>query len=132
MSLVLTKISIYPNRNPASRVRANVIVVFNDELKISGIRVIEGRNGLFVSYPGEKQAGTDRWFNFVYILSPEPRNRLQDVILEEYRKTVHGPGHEDGPWASGWEERSAAQGEALQTKIEETGYRLEHPSEVQS
>lgn len=33
---------------------------------------------------------------------------------EEYAKKMHGPGEEDGPWAEGWRDRSALQGQTVQ------------------
>lgn len=53
---------------------------------IRGLRVIEGKNGLFVSMP--RQQGKDaRWYESVEAMTKEAKAEVQQVVLEAYRKT---------------------------------------------
>ncbi len=68
------------------RMKAFVDLGVNDQLLVKGMRVVSGKNGLFVSMPQEK--GKDnRWYNSVDCLTQETREQISEIILEAYRKT---------------------------------------------
>ena len=51
---------------------------------IRGVRVIEGKQGLFVSMP--RQQGKDgKWYETVAMLSKEVNAEVKKVVLEEYQ-----------------------------------------------
>lgn len=52
-------------------------------LVINGLRVVEGKDGLFVSMP--REAGKDgKWYNTVIPLKREIRDEIEKVVLEAY------------------------------------------------
>ena len=54
-----------------------------DSLVINGLRVVEGKDGLFVSMP--REAGKDgKWYNTVIPLSREIKDEIEKVVLEAY------------------------------------------------
>ncbi len=54
-----------------------------DSLVINGLRVIEGKDGLFVSMP--REAGKDgKWYNTVMPLNREIKDAIEKVVLEAY------------------------------------------------
>lgn len=54
-----------------------------DSLVINGLRVVEGKEGLFVSMPQE--AGKDgKWYNTVIPLKREIKDEIERVVLEAY------------------------------------------------
>ena len=54
---------------------------------IRGVRVIEGKQGLFVSMP--RQQGKDgKWYETVAMLSKEVNAEVKKVVLEEYQLHV--------------------------------------------
>ena len=60
-------------------------LAIGDVLLVHGFRVIEGKQGLFVSMP--RQAGKDgRWYDSVVPLTTEARAALQQVILKAYQQ----------------------------------------------
>lgn len=66
-----------------SSLKAFVDVIFNRQLLVKGIRVTDGRNGLFVAMP--KSQGKDgKWYDTVRILDDELKQELQDTVLEAY------------------------------------------------
>ena len=65
-----------------SSVKAFTDVVIGQVL-VKGIRVVEGKNGLFAGMP--KSQGKDgKWYDTVKILDDELRQELQDRVLEAY------------------------------------------------
>ena len=55
---------------------------------IKGIRVVDGKKGLFVSLPRE-QGKNGQWYETVVPLTKEARERLAEVVLEAY--SADGP-----------------------------------------
>ena len=54
-----------------------------DSLVINGLRVVEGKDGLFVSMP--REAGKDgKWYNTVIPLNREIKDEIEKVVLEAY------------------------------------------------
>jgi len=65
-----------------SSVKAFADVVVGQVL-VKGIRIVEGKNGLFAGMP--KSQGKDgKWYDTVRILDDELKQELQDRILEAY------------------------------------------------
>ncbi len=87
-NIQLTAIQIWPLHRADSRVKAMAMITVNDSLRLSGLRIVEGRNGLFVSWPGEKKAGTDHYFNFIFPTSREVGDAIQREVLEHYHQAV--------------------------------------------
>ena len=66
-------------------------IVFNDQLLIRGIRVVEGENGLYISYPfpfhpttGEDGQPRSTVFPITNVL----RDHVEAVVLEKYQDAV--------------------------------------------
>jgi len=54
-----------------------------DSLVINGLRVVEGKDGLFVSMPREE--GKDgKWYNTVIPLKREIKDEIDKIVLEAY------------------------------------------------
>jgi len=63
--------------------KAFVDIVINEALLVRGLRVIEGKNGLFVSMP--KEQGKDkRWYDIIRPISKETKEEISNVILSAY------------------------------------------------
>ena len=59
-------------------------IALNESLLLKGLRIVEGRNGLFVSMPREK--GRDnRWYEMVHPLSKEVKEEITSIILSAYQ-----------------------------------------------
>lgn len=51
---------------------------------VTGVRVVEGKNGLFVSMPQE-QGKDGNWYDTVLPLSKEVRQQVSEVVLSAYQ-----------------------------------------------
>lgn len=83
----ITEVKIRKYENNATRAFASV--TFDDCLVVTGITVIEGQKGLFVSMPqtkGKDADGKDKYFDIVFPTSKEGRQAITDAVLEAYNK----------------------------------------------
>ncbi|MCM8794682.1 MAG: SpoVG family protein [Candidatus Omnitrophica bacterium] len=64
--------------------RAFCDIIIANSILVKGVKVVEGRNGLFVSMPRE-QGKDGNWYDTVIPLSKEVRQRLTERILEAYQ-----------------------------------------------
>ncbi len=60
-------------------------IIINDALLIKGIKVLEGKNGLFVSMPQE-QAKDKKWHDSIRCLTQEVREQITEVCLAVYKE----------------------------------------------
>ena len=67
-----------------SPLKAFCDVAINNQLVIKGVRVVDGRHGLFVSMP-RQQGKEGRWYDSVVPLSPEVKAQLSELVLEAYQ-----------------------------------------------
>ncbi len=65
------------------RIKAFVDLRVGEELLLKGLRIVEGKNGLFISMPQQK--GKDnKWYDTVRCLSQDVRQLISENILEAY------------------------------------------------
>ena len=60
-------------------------IIINEALLVKGIKVLEGKNGLFVSMPQE-QAKDKKWYDSVRCLTQEVREQITEAVLEVYKE----------------------------------------------
>ncbi len=58
-------------------------VTIDNQFVVKGFRIVEGKNGLFVSFP--RQPGKDgKWYSNAFPLTPETRQYLDEAVLSAY------------------------------------------------
>lgn len=56
-----------------------------DTFLIKGLRIVQGKDGLFVSLP--KQRSKDgTWYNTIHLLNKEMKEKLADIVLSAYEE----------------------------------------------
>ncbi|KYH34356.1 putative septation protein SpoVG [Clostridium tepidiprofundi DSM 19306] len=68
-----------------SKMKAIVSVTFDNEFVVHDIKVIEGKNGLFIAMPSRKTPSGE-FKDITHPINTETRQKIQDAILEEYEK----------------------------------------------
>lgn len=69
--------------NGNSKTKAFIDLEIDDTLVIKGLTLIEGKNGLFLSFPSTK--GKDgKYYNSVYSLDKEWKKLLQNECVKKY------------------------------------------------
>jgi len=66
-----------------SSLKAFADIVIGGSFLIKGMKIVEGKNGLFVSMPSE--LGKDgKWYNNVMPITREAREALSETLMEAY------------------------------------------------
>ena len=88
----VTDIAVYPYEAKDNPTVAFVNVTILDKLVLKGIRVVDGRKGLFIAFPQTKRkakkGGKDEYFDIFFPVTKEFREELTEAILEAYDKTA--------------------------------------------
>ena len=66
-----------------SKTKAFVDIAIGDFI-IRGLKVVEGKKGLFLGMPQEK-AKDGKWYNAFYPVTKEARSSLTDAVLTAYQ-----------------------------------------------
>lgn len=65
------------------KLKAYVTVTFDNCFVVHNVKIIEGKDGLFIAMPSKKTA-TGEYKDVAHPISPEFRVELQKKILDEY------------------------------------------------
>jgi stage V sporulation protein G len=68
------------------KMKAVVSITLDDEFVVHDIKVIEGEKGLFIAMPSRK-ASDGEYRDIAHPINSETRERIQQIILDEYEKT---------------------------------------------
>ena len=91
--ICVTDVRIFPIKqiDGLTHTKALAEIVFNDQLLIRGIRVVEGENGLYISYPFplHPTAGEDgQQRSTVFPITKALRDHVEAVVIEKYQDVV--------------------------------------------
>ena len=64
-------------------VKAFVDVIFNGQLLVKGVRIVEGKNGMFITMP-QSQGKDGKWYCTAMLLDDSLKAELQEVVIEAY------------------------------------------------
>ena len=65
------------------KLKAYVTVTFDNCFVVHNVKIIEGKDGLFIAIPSKKTS-TGEYKDVAHPISPEFRTELQSKILDEY------------------------------------------------
>lgn len=85
-----TNITLRLFESQKSNTKAFIELKLDDTLIVKGLSLVEGKKGLFVSYPATK--GKDgKYYNSVYSLNKEWRENLENACIKKYKeaKKIH-------------------------------------------
>ena len=83
------KVNVIPN--PKGKVKAFAsITIEQGALTINDIRVIDGKNGLFISLPTRpyEEDGETKYATIVYVSDEKLYKEIEDCVLDEYEKAT--------------------------------------------
>jgi stage V sporulation protein G len=122
----VTEVKVFPVSE--EKLKAFVSVVFDQCFMVNDIKVIQGRDGLFISMPSRKKKN-GKFKDVAHPLNNETRGRIEEKVLSEYRRVVDGAGAEAAesrPPAPA--PAAATQGD--ETETEEPGTSLDEVAEM--
>lgn len=80
-----TKITLRLFDSQKSNTKAFIELNLDDTLIVKGLSLVEGKKGLFLSYPATK--GKDgKYYNSVYSIDKEWREELEDTCIRKYKE----------------------------------------------
>lgn len=85
--LAVTDVKVYVFNESANmgQVKGLATIVLNDQLKIRGLRVMEGMNGMYVAYPNDSFYKGEELRAGVFPMTRQLREHIENCILEKYR-----------------------------------------------
>lgn len=85
----------FPPSTPGAKVLGFASVIVSDAVMITGIRIVQGTKGVFISMPTKKDA-QQQYVDVVFPVSREMRLDLSALILHEYEKLIFSDKRDTG------------------------------------
>ena len=82
----ITKVEIRPMRNEGN-LKAFCSIVFDDVFIVHSVKIIQGKESLFVAMPSREMRGGD-FRDTAHPIDNEFRLRMEDIILSKYHEVV--------------------------------------------
>lgn len=80
-----TNVTVRLFESKKSNTKAFIELKLDDALIVKGLTLVEGKKGLFVSYPATK--GKDgKYYNTVYSIDKDWRKKLEDICIRKYKE----------------------------------------------
>lgn len=86
----VTGIQVYPLKETVGKTRAMVRVVLGDQLQLTGMRIVDGANGLFVAYPNDPGYKGDDYRSLFYPVTKELREHVEQMVLAKFQEVIQG------------------------------------------
>jgi stage V sporulation protein G len=83
-------IRVFPLNNPQGSTKAFASVSIDDLVAIRGIRVVEGKNGVFMAMPQSKDKNGDH-HDIAFPLNGELRKAINKAVIDQYNSPERSP-----------------------------------------
>lgn len=97
---IITYISVYTLNDSNSKTVAIANVTISGCLVLTGLRIVKGKKGMFVSMPQRKLSKPDKdgneYADIFFPITKDFREELNNAILDEYNRTLDK--EEDNRW----------------------------------
>lgn len=82
---------IFEDRSDTLKAATNIILEDDkDRIVIKNVRIIEGKNGLFMSLPARRNVKNE-FKEICYPLSADLRKRMSDAVITAYKEALKNP-----------------------------------------
>ena len=89
--LRVTHVTVYPFKlsvDKSNHIRGVAEIVLNDKLIVRGLRVMDGVNGLFVSYPNDPFYKGEDYRSIVCPITKQLLRVIEKVVLTKYQEVI--------------------------------------------
>lgn len=88
--LKVTQVKVFPFKEGPSmgHIKALATVVLNDQLNLRGLRVMDGKDGLFVGYPVDPFYKGEEYRSIFFPITRECRQHIENCVLEKYQEMI--------------------------------------------
>lgn len=94
----ITDTKFFPIKAKDSKVKAFASVTLDKAICITGIRIIDGSRGLFISFPQQK-GSDEEYHDVVFPVTKEAREGFSKKILDAYKKQDQSGTDEELPFS---------------------------------
>lgn len=89
---IITNVSVHTLNDASSKTVALATVTVDDCLVLTGLRIVKGKKGMFVSMPQRKLSKPDKngneYADIFFPVTHNFREELNNAILDEYDKKI--------------------------------------------
>lgn len=110
----ITEVNVFPVSE--EKLKAFVSVVFDRCFMVNDIKIIRGRQGLFMSMPSRKKKN-GKFKDVAHPLNNETRQKIEGLVLAEYRRVLEEQGDESSRHRARCAERAGPAPEAGQHRL---------------
>lgn len=90
---IITNVSVYTLNDSKSKTVALATVTISDCLVLTGLRIVKGKKGMFVSMPQRKLSKPDKngneYTDIFFPVTHDFREELNNAVLESYDDKVY-------------------------------------------
>lgn len=91
MSLDITDVRVMRLKNPKTKIVGFATLTFNNVLVVEDWKIIEGRNGLFVTGPSKKTNDNENPYrDIVKLITKESNQAMQQVVIAKFKQDGGG------------------------------------------
>lgn len=92
--MIKAEVKVIPTYSKTNLIAIAAIVFEDIGIKVTGLKVIRGKNGLFVQFPTkevvDKRTGEKDYPAIVFPITNQAREEISNLIISAYRDTVKG------------------------------------------
>ena len=114
--LAVTQVQVFPFKEGPSmgHMLGLASIVLNDQLQVRGLRIMDGDNGLYVSYPNDPFYKGEDFRSVCFPITRQLREHIENCVLEKYQASLE---------PVEWKVRFRLDNDALETIVKETDRR---------
>lgn len=86
--MTITDIKVF--LRPGEPLKAFVNIVIDDAFIIKNIKIIDGKNGLFIAMPSQKNKNGE-YRDIAHPLNTDTRNEIEKLIINKYHEALKSP-----------------------------------------
>ena len=80
----ITNVSFRPYKQKGNNLKGFAQVTLDDELVLTGIKLVKGGRGLFISMPAEYWPSDEEYHDIFFPITKELRAAMQEAVIEAY------------------------------------------------
>lgn len=88
----VTSLQVYVLKESTVKTKALARVLLDDEIQLTGLRVVNGHNGLFVAYPNDPSYKGDDYRSLFYPVTRSLRDHIEETVISKYKEQLDGNG----------------------------------------
>ena len=83
--MILTDIKIFPVKKQGSNIVA-IVNATHGAIKLSSMRLMNGKDGLWLAMPSQKKEGSDRYYDYFYFATKEQKEKATKEVIDAYNE----------------------------------------------